>query len=330
MYPIPIQPPPIEDEGLSAQLFGENETRPVLALPIAANARGAGETKLSVEQSALLRGPVRCELRVGDQASSSAWLVQQARLTHDAGGGGDHSTERDRLIHETGDGLPEKLAEIGRTDGLAAVVEYLARLNIRFHDDPQQPKRAFSVKPRDPFRADELPSWLMLSPELCKDYGAAVIEFAQRHEHYIFRKHARRASLGGLANFQDVLLTVTRLLYGAYATGVLPFGSSVFSEGDFVDLPSLASKLKLPSRAVDTWLTGQVSSGTRAALAGYRGKISPQHRYRSPCCKTLIAFVRDPRFTSSSVLQAFTCAQNHSRSFRKRFKERISHATTAC
>ena len=46
-------------------------------------------------------------------------------------------------------------------------------------------------------------------------------------------------------------------------------GSWTFSAGDFVELPSLAGKLKQPGRAVDKWLAGQLSPATKAALSSY-------------------------------------------------------------
>ena len=215
--------PPSGGGSLTAHLFIECNAPPVLAVPVATNARGGGESKLTCDQSVLLRGPVRCELRSGAFGSTIEWLVQEARLTHEVGGGGDRSIERERLIQENGTGLLEKLAELGQLDGLSAVVEYLSRLNIRFRDEDDSSRRHFSVKARDPFRADELPAWLLAGPELAKNYGDAIVEFALRHEHHIFQHHSRRANLGGLANFQDVLLTVTRLLYGAFATGHIEY-----------------------------------------------------------------------------------------------------------
>lgn len=218
---------PSTSGNVTAHLFILTEERPVLAIVLSTNARDYGDALLTPNQVALLRGPVRCELQHGARTSSSAWLVQETQLTHEPSGTSSRSTEREQVIRETGAGLLERLDELGKSEGVAAVIEYLKRLNIRFHDDQAQSMRPFSVKPRDPFRPDELPSWLILSTEQRKDYGAAVIEFAQRHEQRIFRAHARHPSLGGLANFQDVLLTVTRLLYGAFATGDVDFSQVV-------------------------------------------------------------------------------------------------------
>jgi hypothetical protein len=52
------------------------------------------------------------------------------------------------------------------------------------------------------------------------------------------------------------------------------FASSAFSVDDFVDLASLANKLKQPSRPVDTWLAGQLRSAAKTALAAYQGQGS--------------------------------------------------------
>jgi phospholipase D-like protein len=193
---------PSPNGDVTAHLFVLNEIRPVLAIVLSTNGRDSGDASLTSNQIALLSGPVRCELRHGAQTSGSAWLVQEMQLTHEPGGGRDRSTEREQTIRETGGGLLEHLDELGKVEGVAAVIEYLKRLNIRFQDDEAQSTRPFSVKPRDPFCLDELPSWLILSTEQRKDYGAAVIDFAERHEKRIFRAHARHASLGGWQIFR--------------------------------------------------------------------------------------------------------------------------------
>lgn len=74
----------------------------------------------------------------------------------------------------------------------------------------------------------------------------------------------------------EVKLTARQLLDcgltndAARALGI----SSTFSAGDVLNLPSLASKLKDPSRVFDRWLVTQLSSHTRVALADYHGKGS--------------------------------------------------------
>lgn len=51
-----------------------------------------------------------------------------------------------------------------------------------------------------------------------------------------------------------------------------PTGSAAFSEGDFVDLSSLADKLEQPSRPIDIWLAAQLTPETTAALEDYLGQ----------------------------------------------------------
>ena len=52
------------------------------------------------------------------------------------------------------------------------------------------------------------------------------------------------------------------------------FASSTLSEGDLIEISSLAGKLKNPCRAFDTWLVAQLSSDTQVALANYDGQVS--------------------------------------------------------
>ncbi len=49
--------------------------------------------------------------------------------------------------------------------------------------------------------------------------------------------------------------------------------SPLLAPDDLIDLPSLASRLKLGKRPVDAWLATQLSAGTKSALAGYAGLV---------------------------------------------------------
>jgi len=64
--------------------------------------------------------------------------------------------------------------------------------------------------------------------------------------------------------------------YWAFAKASLydQLGSSTFSARDLLDLSSLASKLKQPSRAFDILLAGKLSSSTQEALRNYQGQGS--------------------------------------------------------
>ena len=53
-----------------------------------------------------------------------------------------------------------------------------------------------------------------------------------------------------------------------------PCGSSTFADGDIVNLRRLPDKLEQPARPIDVWLAGQLTPGTVAALASYRGQGS--------------------------------------------------------
>lgn len=49
------------------------------------------------------------------------------------------------------------------------------------------------------------------------------------------------------------------------------YGSLTFSVADLIDIPSLAARLKQPTRAFDIWLAAQLSPSTQDALSHYSG-----------------------------------------------------------
>jgi fucose permease len=53
-------------------------------------------------------------------------------------------------------------------------------------------------------------------------------------------------------------------------------GSTTLSAAEVKDLPALARRLKQPSRSFDVWLSGQLSTNSRAALARWTGQRSDQ------------------------------------------------------
>ena len=66
-----------------------------------------------------------------------------------------------------------------------------------------------------------------------------------------------------------------------------PIASSTFSASDLVNLPSLGTKLKQPSRAFDTWLAAQLSSATKQALANYQGQGSNEAPFQNAIVQDL-------------------------------------------
>lgn len=83
------------------------------------------------------------------------------------------------------------------------------------------------------------------------------------------------ALAGPAVNVILALLLLALLVPQRCATSVTcRWGSPLFSVADITNLPSLASKLKGPPRPFDTWLGGQLSAETKAALADYQPATS--------------------------------------------------------
>jgi hypothetical protein len=154
---------------------------------------------------------------------SPTWVVQPHRLTYIAseGGGGNRKSR----IEESGEGLPEFLDELAKTEGLQAVVEYLKNLNIRFFDGEHRLRglSPFTLKAHDPYRPDIDPEWLG-SLEARSTLADALVEFVQRHQKRKLEQHAARGNINGLDNFLDIFITVTRLVYLHYRRGVVKSG----------------------------------------------------------------------------------------------------------
>ncbi len=153
--------------------------------------------------------------------SPPVWIIQEGRLTYEPSGEGPSSTKS--KIEETGEGLTEFLEELGRRDGVAAVIEYLRHMNIRFHDGgegvPGQKK--FRLRIRDPFHPDVAPEWLLQAKTETENLAEAIYEFVDRHEKQRLRRHAKRGNVNGMENFLDIFTALVRLLYVYYSREVV-------------------------------------------------------------------------------------------------------------
>lgn len=150
--------------------------------------------------------------------SDPVWVVQEARLTHEPGGEGASSPQS--RIEESGEGLAEFLDEMGKRDGVGAVIDYLQKTNIRFYDgEGGLGGRRFRLRIRDPFRPDVAPAWLLNLQGGSETLAKALCEFADRHEDTRLRKHAKRGNINGIENFLDILTALVRLLYVYYTRG---------------------------------------------------------------------------------------------------------------
>lgn len=169
---------------VAIRTVGEQRPRALFNLPNQENGMatlGPWQTTLMEAHGSLLASLV-AETENGREESPPIWVIQEARLTYEPSGEGS-SVPKSR-VEETGEGLPEYLEELGKRDGVAAVVEYLHHLNIRFNDGAggTHGERRFRVRIRDPFHPDVAPEWLLRDQASSSDLEAAIDEFVDRHE----------------------------------------------------------------------------------------------------------------------------------------------------
>lgn len=150
--------------------------------------------------------------------SPPVWIVQEGRLTHEVSGEGSSSAKS--KVEESGEGLTEFLEDLGKREGVSAVVEYLRHLNIRFHDGGDGFRgRAFRLRIRDPFHPDAAPAWLLGTDAEKNDLTAAILDFTDRHEKLRLNRHAQRGNINGIENFLDIFTALVRLLYVYHVRG---------------------------------------------------------------------------------------------------------------
>ncbi len=155
------------------------------------------------------------------------WVIQEDRLTYEPGGEGASSAKQ--KVQETGEGLAELLDEIGKREGVAAVIEYLRQLRIKFNDGGGglPVGRKFRLRLRDPFHADIAPDWLLRDQGQADDLASAITDFVERHIKGRLVKHARRGNVNGMENFLDVFTAIVRLVYVYHVRGVVKRGGVI-------------------------------------------------------------------------------------------------------
>lgn len=217
------------------------ETRPRVSMGIPKKPRSSETVLLPDRTLEDSHGTLLASLlaEVGGEKIESlpVWVIQENRLTYEPGEG---SSSSKRKIEDTGEGLPEYLDELGKRDGVAAVVDYLRHLNIRFQGGGEGGlgQRKFRLKIRDPFHADIAPEWLIESNTITADLEEAIYEFVDRHERKRLHKHASLGNINGMENFLDIFTTLVRLLYVYYKRGVVKRGKLI---GHFCTLIELAT-----------------------------------------------------------------------------------------
>jgi hypothetical protein len=117
----------------------------------------------------------------------------------------------------------EHLDEVGNHQGQAELIRKLMELNIRYQDDSLRHagRHGFQVKIRDPFHPDTMPDWLKLPRSQFPQLEQAIYNFADRHRDTRLRRHESKANINGLANFIDIMVAISKLLFVYLRRGVL-------------------------------------------------------------------------------------------------------------
>lgn len=206
---------------LAIRTPGEQRPRVFLNLPNKDN----GSATLTSPESALkdAHGTILASLvaEVGEKREESPpiWVIQEGRLTYESSGEGSSSAKS--KVEESGEGLTEFLEELGKRDGVSAVIEYLRHLDIRFNDGGGRLHggRMFRLRIRDPFHADVAPDWLLNAKVDTSNLAEAIYDFVDRHDKKRLRKHAKRGNINGMENFLDIFTALVRLLYVYHVRG---------------------------------------------------------------------------------------------------------------
>lgn len=222
---IAIRGPGEPRERTSVKVPNRRQASETVALP---------EVALADTHSTLLASLV-VESPSGRRESMPVWIVQEGRLTYQASEG---SSSTQRKIEDSGEGLIPYLDELARREGALAAIEYLHRLNIRFHDGGGGLRfgRRFRLVIRDPFHTDTAPEWLLQSTSHWDDLEAAIYGFVDRHEKSCLRKHAVRGNINGMGNFLDIFTTILRLLYTNYRRGIVKRGRLIGYMTDLIEI----------------------------------------------------------------------------------------------
>jgi hypothetical protein len=107
--------------------------------------------------------------------------------------------------------------------GQFELIRQLMELNIRYQDESRWggKGRGFRVKVNDPYHPDTMPDWLKVSREHFPQLEQALYDFADRHQRHVLERHERKGNINGLANFIDVMVATSKLLFVWLRRGVL-------------------------------------------------------------------------------------------------------------
>lgn len=216
---------PAQLTGLTLRIFKREETLPTFSWKIDPN-KAEIALSLNDDDRAKFDRPAVGQLQgvVGGREVKSALcsVKQLHQLLRDRASGNAAGNRLQRVL-ESGDGLVEYVDALG---GIDAAIDFMNNTTIRFNDGKASSGGGRGRwRSRDPFSGDIPDHWeIGSSGGSVTELRDAIWAFVQRHIKMRLKRHAKKGSLGGLENFLDIYLTLTRILLAWHSRRVVPAG----------------------------------------------------------------------------------------------------------
>ncbi len=214
---------------ITAGIVRHGDEHPVFTREVRPGARVKANLEVDSSKVLAISRAAVCQLSAKKgahtQISPPCWVVQEEALTFESEEGAEAGTHRrEAEIRETGAGLDEYVNHLGRTQGQEAVIDYLNSLSIQFKGKAQLGfGRVSPPRPRDPTRPDALAEWYASASDRVDELKDAILDFVERHQKRILRRHASGGDVNGLGNFMDVFSTINTLIVRYFRRGVIPW-----------------------------------------------------------------------------------------------------------
>lgn len=218
----------LEKVDLALKRFGEDNPFRLLSITPKKAVHASKIFSLGENIASQIQTSVQCYLvakLAGKRVSGRPfWLIQENNLYYERSES-DPSHHKEKQIAESGQGLTEHIEHLYATEGYKAVIEFLNRMNIRFHNDEtiRFGGGGFTRHGgRDPNLPDDAPDWVFeIKGDHKQEIENAIYDFVQRHRARVLSRHVTKGNVNGIENFLDVFVACNKLMYKHCVRGVL-------------------------------------------------------------------------------------------------------------